>query len=71
MVRSKWHFGQFGHGGKKTIWEFFLPNFSVKKVEISCSVTEMNIFFKKLTKLHIWVDAFIVMFYCYKCTRIF
>jgi hypothetical protein len=42
MVRSKstcpkWHFGQVGHGGKKTIWGFFY----VKKTLISCNVNEV------------------------------
>jgi hypothetical protein len=30
----KWHFGQVGHGGKKTIWGVFLPKILVKKVVI-------------------------------------
>jgi hypothetical protein len=42
MVRSKstcpkWHFGQVGDGGKKTIWGFFY----VKKTLISCNVNEV------------------------------
>ncbi len=42
MVRSKliypkWHFGQVGHEGKKTIWGFFLPKFPVKKTMITYS----------------------------------
>jgi hypothetical protein len=36
MVESKstcpkWHFGQVGHGGKKTIWEVFLTKIPSKK----------------------------------------
>jgi len=38
LTCPKWHFGQVGHGGKKTIWRFFLPKFPVKKVAISCNV---------------------------------
>jgi hypothetical protein len=52
MVKSKstcpkWHFGQVGHRGKKTIMGgFFLLKFLVKKVGISCSacvgITKVN-----------------------------
>jgi hypothetical protein len=42
MVKSKltcpkWHFGQVGHGGKKTIGGYFIPIFLVKKIAISCN----------------------------------
>jgi hypothetical protein len=37
-ICPKWHFGQVGHEGKKTIGGFFLSKFPVKKVVISCSV---------------------------------
>ncbi len=39
LTCPKWHFGQVGHGGKKTIrGEGVLLKFLVKKVEISYSV---------------------------------
>jgi hypothetical protein len=43
MVESKstcpkWHFGQVGHGGKKTVKGVLLTKFLVKKMRISCSV---------------------------------
>ncbi len=37
LICPKWHFGQIGHGGKKTIWGgFFFLEFLVKKVGTSC-----------------------------------
>jgi hypothetical protein len=37
LICPKWHFGQVGHGGKKTVWGIFLPKLSIKKVGISCN----------------------------------
>jgi hypothetical protein len=38
LICPKRHFGQIGHGGKKTIWGvFFCLEFPFKKVGISCS----------------------------------
>jgi hypothetical protein len=37
LICPKWHFGQVGHGGKKTIWGFVLSKFLVKKVRFSYS----------------------------------
>jgi hypothetical protein len=33
MTCSKWHFGQIGNGGKRTIWGFFLPKFGQKGLD--------------------------------------
>jgi hypothetical protein len=60
MVKSKltyprWHFGQVGHGGKKTIWGVFLPKFLFKKIKISYNgpllVCFHPIIFKFIAKL--------------------
>ncbi len=37
LICAKWHFGQVGHGGKKTYGGFFWPKVSIKKVKISCN----------------------------------
>jgi hypothetical protein len=31
MTHPKWHFGQVGQGGKKTMWGFFYQNSQLKK----------------------------------------
>jgi hypothetical protein len=37
LICPKWHFGQVGHGGKNTVWGFFLLKVLVKQTMISCS----------------------------------
>jgi hypothetical protein len=48
----KWHFGQVGHGGKKTIRRVFFTKIPSQKVEISCNV----LFFLKVSKLEMKDD---------------
>jgi hypothetical protein len=32
LTCSKWHFGQIGHGGKKSIWEVFSSEIPGQKI---------------------------------------
>ncbi len=53
----KWHFGQVGHGGKKTIWGFFFTIFPVKKTRISYNVNWWTLNFEEIGGNIAWLQA--------------